>query len=65
MEAHQGDLNRSLLEAKDLPTIPATIKLDGYYSLSDDDEDEDADSRGRSELVKYSRTFLGYGSFFF
>ena len=43
VEAHRGHLNQSLLEAKDLPMIPAMVKLDGYYSLSDGDEDEDDD----------------------
>ena len=42
VEEHRGKINRSLLESKDLPTIPASVKIDGYYSLSDDDEGGDA-----------------------
>ena len=43
VEEHRGKLNRSLLESKDFPTIPETVKVDGYYSLSDDDEDDPND----------------------
>lgn len=40
VEKHRGKLNRSLLEAKDLPTIPKKL-VDGYYSMSEEDEDEE------------------------
>ena len=43
VEEHRGKLNRKILETKDLPTIPDSVKLDGYYSLSEDEDDEDGD----------------------
>ena len=41
VEEHRGTLNRLLLQSKDLPTIPDSVKVDGYYSLSEDEEDSD------------------------
>ena len=41
VEEHRGTLNRLLLQSNDLPTIPDSVKVDGYYSLSEDEEDSD------------------------
>ena len=51
VEEHRGSLNRSFLESKDLPTIPECVKIDGYYSLSDDDDNDSKNAEGGDEAV--------------
>ena len=53
VEEHRGKMNRSLLEEKDLPTIPNTIKLDGYYSLTEDEDEDDAGKEKNDKGSEY------------
>ena len=40
----------SLLEIDDLPTVPDSVKVDGYFSLSEDDDDDDDDDDDGAEM---------------